>query len=309
MIDFIYLTIGLVTVILAGEFLLRSAVSASNRLNIPRIIVGMTIVSFATSLPELITSIRAAVDGYADLSVSNVVGSNIANLGFVLGIVLLFGQFTVQKSFYKSDWPILFSASVLLLLFVLDGQVNRLEGIILVSGLVAFIVYLIKFKSYDIQEGFKTNKMKWSMIVLLTVLGSMGLSFGSQWLVNGAVGIARTFQVSERIIGITLISIGTSLPELVASIIAVIKKEQGISIGNLIGSNIFNIFTVLGITAIIQPLNIVDLKMLDFDIWVMMFFTILLLPLVFFPKKMKLGWREGIILLGCYLVYIFITLK
>ena len=137
----------------------------------------------------------------------------------------------------------------------------------------------------------------------------MGLSFGSQWLVNGAVGIARTFQVSERIIGITLISIGTSLPELVASIIAVIKKEQGISIGNLIGSNIFNIFTVLGITAIIQPLNIVDLKMLDFDIWAMMFFTILLLPLVFFPKKMKLGWREGIVLLGCYLAYIFITLK
>ncbi len=122
MIDFIYLTIGLVTVILGGEFLLRSAVSASNRLNIPRIIVGMTIVSFATSLPELITSIRAAVDGYADLSVSNVVGSNIANLGFVLGIVLLFGQFTVQKSFYKSDLyylPLIYKNQVMVLCLIL----------------------------------------------------------------------------------------------------------------------------------------------------------------------------------------------
>ena len=132
-------------------------------------------------------------------------------------------------------------------------------------------------------------------------LGSLGLAFGSQWLVKGAVGLARAFDVSERIIGITLVSIGTSLPELVASGMAIVRKESGISIGNLIGSNLFNILTVLGVTAVIHPLHVVDDRLLSFDIWVMLGFTFLLLPLVFVPKKLELNWREGIILSAAYI--------
>ena len=302
---------GLVLLLFGSEWLLRAAVATAARWNVPKVVVGMTIVSFATSLPELITSIRAALEGYPDLSLGNVVGSNIANLGFVLGVILLFGRIQVQKTFYQFDWPVVFAVSILLLLLLYNGTISTSDGVLLLCILIAVMTYLIKFQPpVVLQETPKDVIIKsWGWIVFFVVLGSVGLAFGSQWLVQGAVGLARAYDVSERIIGITLVSVGTSLPELAASGMAIAKKEQGISIGNLIGSNLFNILTVLGITAVIHPLQVVDQQLLAIDIWVMIGFAVLLLPLVFFAKKLQLSWRQGIVLTVCYAAYMAYTLS
>ena len=301
---------GLALLLLGGEWLLRAAVATAARWQVPKVVVGMTIVSFATSLPELITSVRAALEGYPDLSLSNVVGSNIANLGFVLGTILLFGRIQVQKSFYQFDWPLVFGVSLLLLFLLYDWKITQSEGIVLLLVLVAVMTYLIKFQPtvvvYEIPD--KAPFKSWGWILFFMALGSLGLAFGSQWLVQGAVGLARAYDVSERIIGITLVSIGTSLPELVASGMAIAKKEQGISIGNLIGSNLFNILTVLGITAVIHPLHVGDAQLLAFDIWVMIGFAVILLPLVLFSKSLQLSWRQGLVLVICYVAYMVQTL-
>ena len=308
--DAIFLIVGLALLLLGGDFLLRAAVAAAARWQVPKVVVGMTIVSFATSLPELITGIRAALAGYPDLSLGNVIGSNIANLGFVLGLVLLFSKMDIQKSFYKFDWPIVFGVSLLLLFFIYDGTISQTEGVLLLCGLVGVMYYLIRYQPPVVAEHAAevVATKSWWWIIAFVALGSLGLAFGSQWLVKGAVGLARAFDVSERIIGITLVSIGTSLPELVASGMAIVRKESGISIGNLIGSNLFNILTVLGVTAVIHPLHVVDDRLLSFDIWVMLGFTFLLLPLVFVPKKLQLNWHEGIILCVAYIAYLVVTL-
>ena len=301
---------GLTLLLLGGEWLLRAAVATASRWQVPKVVVGMTIVSFATSLPELITSVRAALEGYPDLSLSNVVGSNIANLGFVLGTILLFGRIQVQKSFYQFDWPVVFGVSLLLLFLLYNGTITQSEGIVLLVVLVAVMTYLIKFQpTVVVQETPDEVPFKsWGWILFFMALGSLGLAFGSQWLVQGAVGLARAYDVSERIIGITLVSIGTSLPELVASGMAIAKKEQGISIGNLIGSNLFNILTVLGITAVIHPLHVGDAQLLAFDIWVMIGFAVILLPLVLFSKSLQISWRQGLVLVLCYVAYMVQTL-
>lgn len=308
--DVIFLIVGLALLLLGGDFLLKAAVAAAVRWQVPKVVVGMTIVSFATSLPELITSIRAALAGYPDLSLGNVIGSNIANLGFVLGLVLLFTKMDIQKTFYKFDWPIVFGVSLLLLFFIYDGTISQTEGVLLLCGLVGVMYYLIRDQSSVVAEHAAevVATKSWWWIIAFVALGSLGLAFGSQWLVKGAVGLARAFDVSERIIGITLVSIGTSLPELVASGMAIVRKESGISIGNLIGSNLFNILTVLGVTAVIHPLHVVDDRLLSFDIWVMLGFAFLLLPLVFVPKKLELNWREGIVLSAAYIAYLVVTL-
>ena len=301
---------GLALLLLGGEWLLRAAVATAARWQVSKVVVGMTIVSFATSLPELITSIRAALEGYPDLSLSNVVGSNIANLGFVLGTILLLGRIQVQKSFYQFDWPVVFGVSLLLLFLLYNGTISPLDGVVLLVVLVAVMTYLIKFQpTVVVQETPDEVPFKpWGWILFFMALGSFGLAFGSQCLVQGAIGLARAYDVSERIIGITLVSIGTSLPELVASGMAIAKKEQGISVGNLIGSNLFNILTVLGITAVIHPLHVGDAQLLAFDIWVMIGFAVILLPLVLFSKSLQLSWRQGLVLVLCYVAYMVQTL-
>jgi cation:H+ antiporter len=304
------LILGLVSLLVGGDLLLRAAVAAANRWRVPKVVVGMTLVSFATSLPELMTSVRATLDGYPDLSLGNVIGSNIANLGFVLGAVLLFGRIKVTPSFYRLDWPVLFLTSLLLLFLLADKIIDNTDGIVFVVLLVVIMYGLIKFQPPVVEEATSELRVlqSWGWISLFTVLGAAGLAFGAQWLVQGAVGLARTLEISERIIGITVVSIGTSLPELAASGLAMIKKEGGISVGNLVGSNLFNILTVLGVTAIIHPIALVDNQLLELDIWVMIGFAFLLLPLVFVPKRLVLHWPEGLILILCYAAYIYVTL-
>lgn len=234
--------------IFGGNWLLKAAVALSLKLNIPKIVIGMTVVSFATSAPELIVSLKAALNGAPDLALGNVIGSNIANLGFVLGVTLLFGAMKIQKSFYQTDWPVMMLASGLLYFFLTGDQVIvRYEGIILFSLLVLFLVYLLRFQKTSFEEDLPEVEAVLSVSYMLFYLGigGVGLWAGSELLVEGAKAMAEDFGVSQRVIGVTVVSVGTSIPELSASIIAVIKKEKAISLGNLIGSNIFNILAVL----------------------------------------------------------------
>ena len=301
---------GLIGLIVGGEWLLRAAVGTSNRFAIPKFIIGMTIVSFATSLPELIVSIRSALEGYPDLALGNVVGSNIANLGLVLGVVLLFTRIEVSKSFYQSDWPMMFIASILLWVFIQNGTITAVEGLGLVILLVLMLVYLLRLKDKsDFVADDLYTLLSWPKIGLFIVFGSAFLAFGSELLVNGAVQVASQLGVSERIIAITVVSVGTSVPELAASLVAIAKKENAISIGNLLGSNLFNILAVLGITSLIHPLTVVDNTLLDFDIYVMIGIAALLIPLVFLPKRMEMYWRDGLVLLAVYVLFIAPTLN
>ena len=271
----------------------------------------MTVVSFATSAPELIVSIKAALEGSPDLALGNVVGSNIANLGLVLGVIVMLGSIDVRKSFYTTDWPILMLASLVFFGFIyFDGVIKFYEGVIMVALLIVYIVYLIKFQKTAVEDEAPEDDVPLPTfkMLLFLALGGLGLWGGSELLVSGATGLARFYNVSERVIGVTVVSVGTSIPELAASIIAVIKKEKAISLGNLIGSNIFNIFAVLGITALITPLNVVDNTLLSNDILWMLGFAIILLPLVFFPKGLRLGWRDGIVLLSGYIAFVYFTI-
>ncbi len=307
-----YIIAGLIVLIAGGNWLLKAAIGFSLRLNIPKIVIGMTVVSFATSAPELIVSVNAALNGSADLAFSNVIGSNIANLGLVLGITILLSTISVEKSFYKTDWPAMMLASVLLYLFIaFDGELQRYEGAILFVSLIVFLVYLLKFQKNAVpdeipEEGITTPLYK---DIIYVVLGGVALYGGSELLITGAKNMASFYNISESVVGITIVSIGTSIPELAASIIAIIKKEKAISLGNLIGSNIFNILAVLGITSMIIPIKVSDPRLLEMDIFWMLGVSIVVLPLVLIPKYMKLSWREGLFLLATYFIFIYNIIK
>ncbi|WP_185782770.1 calcium/sodium antiporter [Croceivirga lutea] len=312
MLDVVFIIIGLALLILGGNWLLKAAVALSLRLNIPKIVIGMTVVSFATSAPELIVSIKAALDGLPDLSLGNVVGSNIANLGLVLAITVILGSIDVRRSFYTTDWPVMMIASLLFVGFIFfDGVLNRYEGIIMVIFLFLFLVYLLRFQKQAVEDEMPEDDVLLPLYktVLFLGLGGVALWGGSELLITGAKNLAAALGVSDRVIGITIVSIGTSIPELAASIIAVIKKEKAISLGNLIGSNIFNLLAVLGITSIITPISVMDQGLLTSDIWWMLGISFLILPLVFIPKGLRLGWRDGIILLAVYITFVYITIQ
>lgn len=306
--DFLNIVIGLTFLILGGNWLLKAAVGFSLRLSIPKIVIGMTVVSFATSAPELIVSLKSAMTGHADLALGNVIGSNIANLGFVLGVTVLISTITVQESFYRINWPVMMLSSILLFLFIIfDGEIGTFEGMSMFLLLIVFLIYLLRFQKTAVVDEMPDDDEELPLYknVLFLTIGGIALWIGSELLIEGAVAMASEFGVSERVIGVTIVSVGTSIPELSASIIAVIKKEKAISLGNLIGSNVFNILAVLGITSMISPIKVSDQGLLTNDIYWMLGFALLLFPLVFFPSKLKLGKLEGFILLGLYLVFIY----
>jgi len=285
--------------------LLKSAVSISLKFEIPKVLIGMTVVSLATSAPELIVSIKAALMGSADLAISNVVGSNIANIGLVLGLTVFFSPINISKNIYKTHWPIMMFSAIYFLIIILDGKINVYEGGILIIFLVTSIAFLIKNKQ-KVEEDLNTKSVdSLPKSIILFIVGGICLYFGSEWFISGAIDVASYFGISERIIGISVVSVGTSLPELVTSLVAIVKKEKGISLGNLLGSNIFNVFAVLGITSLVTPLIVSDLNIINFDIYVMLFFAAIILPLIFFPNKFILGRVAGLIILSFYSIYIY----
>ncbi len=312
--NIVYIALGLLLLVLGGNWLLKAAVGLSLKLNIPKVVIGMTVVSFATSAPELIVSIKSALNGASGLAVGNVIGSNIANIGLVLGITLILSTIEVEKNFYKTDWPVMMVASGLLYFFIaFDNTIEQYEGIILFSMLVVFLVYLLRFQKTAVVDEMPEDDEELPLykVVLFLSIGGFCLWLGSELLIDGATNLAKSMGVSDAIIGVTVVSVGTSVPELAASIIAVLKKEKAISLGNLIGSNVFNILAVLGITSIITPIKLGTdaLSLVNNDIYWMLAISFIILPFAFFPKKLRLNWVHGIILLVAYTVFVYLKLS
>ena len=309
--SYFLLLIGLVTLIAGGEFLVRGAVGIAQKFRLSSLVIGMTVVSFGTSAPELIVSVKAALYGSSEIALGNVIGSNIANIALVLGITVLIFPLPVDRNSKIIDWPMMFFASILFYIFALSGDISRTEGIIMFLLLIIFVVFLIwnsRRKSSKLleEEVFVIPTPRQFLFALTFLLiGLVGLYFGAEWLLIGAVDIARDLGMEERVIGITIVAFGTSVPELVTSGVAAYRKETDISIGNLIGSNIFNIMAVIGITVIIKPINVSE-NTLNIDMIWMIGIAALLLPMLILGKK--INRLKGVVLISTYVAYISILL-
>ena len=288
--------------------LTRYSVELSYKLSIPKIIIGMTIVSFATSAPELIVSLNATMMGYSDFALGNVLGSNIANLGLVLGIVVIIYPITIKRRFYYTDFPLLiFSTAVFYLFIASNSEISRTEGIIMLVLILLILFYLFYYQKPDtssLDNDLSLGRQKVSMSFFLLLISAVILWLGAETLIKSSISVANKFNVSERIISITMVAIGTSIPELAASVAASLKKHNDLAIGNLIGSNIFNLLVVIGITSVVNPITGIDFDIISKDmIWVVVF-SFILLPLVYFHKRNKLNRMKGIILLAMYVAFI-----
>ncbi|PHQ29581.1 calcium/sodium antiporter [Leeuwenhoekiella nanhaiensis] len=308
-----YILIGLTLLVVGGEFLVRSSVGLSFKLNLSKMVIGLTVVSFATSAPELLVSLQAALEGLPDIALGNVIGSNIANIALVLGLTAIISTLGIDSDFFRFNWPVMVLFSLgLYLALINDGVLSKLEGFILVVSLVIYLIVLIRRAKLarPTEEGQNDeldaglSKTSYFKIVVWLLIGATALYFGSEWLVLGATDLATSLGVSDYAISVTVIAIGTSVPELAASLIAALKKEKAISLGNLIGSNIFNIASVLGLTALITPIQVVDERILDTNMFWLLGFAIVLLPLGYLPLKMELNRWKGFILFAAYCVFI-----
>lgn len=306
--DFIAIFIGLVLLIKGGELLFDGSITFSLKLKIPKFIVGMTVVSIATSAPEFIVSIQAALMGHPDLALGNVIGSNLANIALVLGIIIIITPIKVDKLFYKNDWPVMMIVtSIFIFIVSKDNYLGKTDGIILLLFLAFYFSYLFVFQRNRIDDSeinSFTTDFTFFKISYLMLFGSFFLWLGSEVLIKGAVNLASQIGISERIISVSVIAFGTSIPELSTSIIAIINKEKGISIGNLIGSNIIDMLGVIGITVILAPIRNLDQEFINNDLIWMVSVAFILLPLLFFNKKLEFGRVEGIILIIVYIVFI-----
>lgn len=307
----VWVILGFVLLVIGGEFLVRSSVALSFKLSISKFVIGMTVVSFATSAPELLVSLNAALSGSPAIAINNVVGSNIANIGLVLGITAIVGSIAVDKTFYKLNWPVMMLFSIVLYYFLSnDNQLVFLEGLVLFGGLIVFLTILLKRakKDIEVEEVDETLAIvSYFKITLWLLIGGMALYFGSEWLVKGAIDLAKILGVSEAVISVSVIAIGTSVPELAASVIAAAKKEKAISLGNLIGSNIFNIGSVLGLTSIIKTIPVTEPQILTRDIFWMIAFSAILIPLILIPKQHQLSRSNGFLLVLGYGIFIFLV--
>ena len=302
--------IGFFLLVVGGEYIVRASVSLSLRFKISKFAIGMTVVALATSFPELIVSVNAALSGSPSIAINNVIGSNIANIGLVLSIVSILSFVTVNKNFYKRDWPIMFLFSLQLLIFAInDNLISQIEGATLILTILLFIYFSLKRKEVSINDdNFNIPKVSKFKILFWLIISSISLYAGSEFLVDGSVKLAKELSISEAVISVSVIAIGTSVPELATSVVAIVKKEKGISVGNILGSNIFNIGSVLGITSLIKPI-IVSQEIFERDIVWMISFAILLILLAIIPKKNHLGKLKGTILLILYFYFLYVAYK
>ncbi len=312
--DYLILILGFLFLFAGGHFLIQSSVLIAKRFNISDMVIGITIVALGTSAPELFVSLKAIFAGSADISISNVVGSNIANIALVLGLVAIIFPIKVKKKGVWIDWAVMMFASLLLYLFSWNNEkLNVWEGITFLILLVVYMLWLIYDtrsnkdveSKKDVAADDTAGKQKPLIFVVLIFVASVfGLYLGSGWLVDGARNIALDFGITERVIGITVIAFGTSVPELVTSLIAAFKKNTDISIGNIIGSNIFNIFAILGVTASVKKLDI-NVAFLEKDyLWMIGIALLLFLFLLPLRKGVVSRWK-GVILVSVYVVYIY----
>ena len=268
----------------------------------------MTVVSFATSAPELIVSLNATLNGFSNFAVGNVIGSNIANIGLVLGIITIIYPITLKQRFYTSDFPILMLSTFLFYLLLITGsKISRVEGIILLVLISLIIIYLFLYQKKSISEFSDLgdiSKISISKSIIYVLFSGLLLWLGSETLIKSAISIANRYEISERVISVTMVAIGTSIPELAASVVASVKKQNDLSIGNLIGSNIFNLLVVIGITSTVLPIEQIDSKIIFNDMLWVILFSAIILPLAYLKRKNILTRKKGIILLTLYLIFI-----
>ncbi len=305
LVNYLWALAGFILLIASGKYLVKGSVALAAWFGLSTLVIGVTVVAFGTSAPELLVSSKAALKGHPEISLGNVIGSNISNIAIVLALTSLILPIPVKKNSLLRDWPVMMAVSLLFYFIIQDGLLSRTEGIGFNLILIVFIFFTIRVsrsvKDDHPKEGIE--KMSIWKAILMIVISALGLVLGADLLVENAVEIATSLDVSERVISITMIAIGTSLPELTTSIIAAIQKETDISVGNIIGSNIFNILSVLGISAIIKPIEVP--KAIHSDILWMLAISALLFLFLLPLKKAKLSRIEGLLLLGVYVYYIY----
>jgi len=307
----VFLILGLTALFLGAEGLIRGSSNLAIKIGITPLVVGLTVVAFGTGTPELVVSLKAALIGNSSISLGNVVGSNIANVALIVGVSAIIRPLNVHANVIKREIPIMIGVSILLLILLLDGELDFIEGLLFIIGIICYTVVNIsmarkekhKVVVNEFKEGLKSNMN--IPVSIVVILGGLGLLIlGANYFLNSAISIAKAIGVSDAIIGLTVVAFGTSLPELITAGVASYKKESDIAIGNVVGSNIFNILAILGITALIIPVTAGDLNYIDLG--VMLLTALILLPLS--KTGFKISRLEGIFLLLGYIVYIYYLL-
>ena len=304
--------VGLAFLIIGAEALVRGASRLAAVLGISPLVIGLTVVAFGTSSPELAVSLKSALSGQANISVGNVVGSNIFNVLFILGLSALIVPLVVSQQLVRLDVPLMVALSVIVLILSLDQSFSRADGLMLVAGLVIYVWFLIyqsRRERVEVREEYASEfgteryaKRSWGKNIGLVLGGLALLVLGSRWLVDGAVSFAQYLGVSELVVGLTIVAAGTSLPEVVTSVIAAIRRERDIAVVNVVGTNIFNIMGVLGLASTVAPTGIdVTTAVIGFDIPVMIVVALACLP-IFFTGGV-ISRQEGLLLLGYYVAY------
>ncbi|MCD7060087.1 calcium/sodium antiporter [Pelagibacterium xiamenense] len=305
---YVFLILGLVLLVAGGESFVRGSVAIARRLGMSPLLIGLTLMGFGTSLPEMVTSVQAALDGAPGIAMGNVVGSNIANILLILGVAAVLYPVAVDRGVLRRDGGVLVLSALVTLAIVLIGALGRIAGIVLIAMLAAYITrsYLAERQSNiarDAEEESAHTAVRNGVAVSL-ILAAVGLGLtllGARFLVSSAIELATAFGISETVIGLTVVAVGTSLPELVTSVIAAVRKHTDLALGNIIGSNIFNTFAILGVTALVQPIP-VPAEIIRLDIWIMLAATVGLIAFAYTARRIE-RW-EGAVFLLAYAGYI-----
>lgn len=306
--EYLLLISGLIVLYFSGKYLVTGSVALAYHLKISTLVVGVTVVAFGTSAPEFFVSLNAALKGHPEISVGNIIGSDIANVALVLGFAAILLPIPLRKKSVPFDWLIMMLSGILLYVFIFfNNNISTFEGLILIILLFLFVSYTIyqsRKEAKQSNELYKKPDISLTKSILLILISTVGLYFGADWLIKGAVKIASELGVSDRIIAVTVIAFGTSVPELTTAVIATVKKQPDISIGTIIGSNIVDILGVLGITSIIKNINI-SFKVVEYDFYWMFGIAIVLFLCLLPLNKSVLTRFKGFILLLVYFVYIY----
>jgi len=306
-----YMVAGLVLLILGAERFVHGAAATARNFGIAPLLIGLTVVAFATSAPEVLVSVVAASRGEPGLAIGNAIGSNIVNIGLVLGMTAIVRPIKLESATLRREMPALLAVTLLTVSLFLDARLTRIDGYVMLTGLVIVMIWLARLGSRSaandpIKKDFEAeipDDVSMKSAVLWVVVGLGTLLLGAEWLVTGAIGIAHTLGVSEVVIGITIVAFGTSLPELAVSLISVLKGEYGLAIGNIVGSNIFNLLAVIGIAAAIEPMTLHP-SVLSLHIFVMVAFTLVLFAMTYdYDGKARLSRLEGVALLAAFIAY------
>lgn len=308
---YLSLIAGLAILLVGGEFLVRGGVSIAGHLKISRMVVGVTVVSFGTSAPELVVSFNAALSGHPDIALGNVVGSNISNIGLVLALTVLITPYFVKTREVFRDWAIMIAVTLMLILLLYSGlNLNRIEGLVMVSLLILFVGWSIRHSRKEMRNGngdLINPHFSLPVSIVIIIISSVALVFGADLLVKGASGLAAGFGISERVISVSVIALGTSLPELSTSVLAAARRQNEISIGNIIGSNIFNILGILGVTATVKTIEVQSREVLSFDLWYVLGMSLLLFVLILPLRGSTLHRWKGLVMVMVYLLYIYLV--